>query len=1001
MSTSNPLVRRTVAQVLYGSMAFAVPGMLLAQEASLDEVVVTGTRIAKPDLVSNSPISTVSAEQLEELNVINLETQLRQLPQFLPGATEYVNNGNPGAATINLRGLGSNRTLVLMDGKRLPPFGTSGAVDINLIPSAIVERVDIVTGGASAVYGSDAVSGVVNFITKKDFEGLQADYNASQYGEGDGRVMSAALTAGAKFADDRGSAILSFGYTKRDEVLQGDRAYSNYNLFAADGYRYAGNWYAYSSDIFGADRQLGSSNAGATRAAIRTATGGFATRYFTPDGKLTTRGGLGQYAPNASFNYNPYNYFQVPQERWSAYGSIDFDINDSTEIYGRVFAVNSDVPTQLASSAYFGGSTATFKVNLDNPFLTADQRTALIAAYNAEAAFPIVGELPHGVYNPNATPGTQLVTVNGLRRRLTELGPRVGIAESKTIQLTAGVRGDIGASDWTYDISSQFGRVSRLDGLENDVSIDRAREAIIAIQTPDGIKCVSGGKCAPVNIFSGNGDIYRDSGIPMTGAISQAGLDYIRASYYSTQVTEAKTASAIVSGPVAGIQLPAADSPVGLAFGAEWTEFNSDFRPDDLTRLGGAMGQGGTAPPLAGRVDTLEFFGEAYVPLITGKAGVENLALDLGLRASETNLAGSFETWKAGLEYTPVAGYRFRAMLQKAVRAPNIGEQYAPLAFGLTEVRSDPCAGSGPVNNATLRAKCIAQGAPASQIGSIAPPAAQQAASIGGGAIALGISLEAEEADTFTIGFQMTPEALPGFTASVDYYNIEIDGGIGSYGAQEVLDNCFNNNITSFCSLVKRNSLGELEGDGFGIVQETRNLSTLTAEGVDYAFSYAFELGEVGLTAGVSGSHTLDSSFKSSSTSPLIECQGVYGDTCGTPTPKDRANFSLSADWRAFSASVFVRHLSSVDVQARNDDPDQVGRSIYLVENIPSFQYVDLSVTWKWDDALRVTFAAQNVTDEDPTVVGNIPGANTSANAYVDMYDPLGPRYSVGVSYKF
>ena len=340
-------------------------------------------------------------------------------------------------------------------------------------------------------------------------------------------------------------------------------------------------------------------------------------------------------------------------------------------------------------------------------------------------------------------------------------------------------------------------------------------------------------------------------------------------------------------------------------------------------------------------------------------------------------------------------------MLQKAVRAPNIGEQFAPLAFGLTEVRSDPCAGSGPVTNATLRAKCIAQGAPASQIGSIAPPAAQQAASIGGGAVALGISLEAEEADTFTIGFQMTPEALPGFTASVDYYKIEINGGIGSYGAQEVLDNCFNNNITSFCSLVKRNSLGELEGDGFGIIQETRNLSTLTAEGVDYAFSYAFELGEVGLTAGVSGSHTLDSSFKSSPASPLIECQGVYGDTCGNPTPKDRANLSLSADWRAFSASVFVRHLSSVDVQARKDDPDQAGRSIYLVENIPSFQYVDLSVTWKWNDALRVTFAAQNVTDEDPTVVGNIPGGNTSANAYVDMYDPLGPRYSVGVSYKF
>jgi len=1001
VSSTNPVVQRAVARILYGSVALTVAGSALAQEQGLEEVVVTGTRIAKPDLVSNSPISTVSAEDLADLNVINLETQLRQLPQFLPGATEYINNGNPGAATINLRGLGSNRTLVLMDGKRLPPFGTSGAVDINLIPTAIIERIDVVTGGASAVYGSDAVSGVVNFITKKDFEGLQLDYNTSQYGEGDGAVQNAAITAGGKFADDRGSAVLSFGYTKRDPVLQGDRDYSNYNLFAADGYRYAGNWYAYSTDIFGSDRRLGSSNAGVTRARVRSSTGGFLTRYFTPDGNLVSSAGLGQYAPNASFNYNPYNYFQVPQERWSAYGSVDYDINDSTEIYGRVFAVNSSVPTQLASSAYFGGSTATFKINLDNPFLSAAQRAALITAYNNEAAFPIAGETPHGVYDPAAAAGSQLVTLNGLRRRLIELGPRVGISESKTIQLTAGVRGDIGESGWNYDVATQFGRVSRFDGLENDVSIARARNAIIAIQTPDGIKCVVGGECAPLNLFSGNGAPYRDSGVPMTGAASQAALDYVRASYYSSQTTEAKSASAVVSGEVAQIKLPTAESGLGLAFGADWNEFSSVYRPDDLTQYGGAMGQGGTSPPLSGRVDSSEVYAEAYLPLASGQPGIENLALDLGFRSSSTNLAGSFETWKAGLEYTPVAGYRFRAMLQKAVRAPNIGEQFAPLSFGLTEVRTDPCAGSAPVTNATLRAKCIAQGAPATQIGLISPPAAQQAASIGGGAVALGVQLEPEEADTFTVGFQVTPEALPGFTGSVDYYKIEIDGGIGAYGAQEILDNCFNNGLDSFCSLVKRNSVGELEGDGFGIIQEIRNLSTLTAEGVDYAFSYAFDISEFKLAVALAGSHTLDNSFKSSPASPLIECQGVYGDTCGNPTPKDRATLSFSADWRDFSASLFIRHLSAVDVQARADDPDQAGRSIYLVENIPSYQYLDLSLSWKWNDALRVTLAAQNLTDEEVTVVGNIPGGNTSANAYVDMYDPLGPRYSLGISYKF
>ncbi len=999
---SNPLIRNSVARVLSGAVALAAAQSAIAQQAAeLEEVVVTGTRITRPDLVSNSPISTVTAEQLEQLNVINLENQLRQLPQFLPGATEYINNGNPGAATINLRGLGSNRTLVLMDGKRLPPFGTSGAVDINLIPSAIVERVDVVTGGASAVYGSDAVSGVVNFITKKDFSGLQLDYNTSQYGEGDGQVQNAAITAGGKFADDRGSAIISFGYTKRDEVLQGDRDYSNYNLFASDGYRYAGNWYEYSSDILGTDRRLGSSNAGATRARVRSATGGFVTRFFTPNGQLVSSAGLGQYSPNASFNYNPYNYFQVPQERWSAYASVDFDVTDSLEVYGRLFAVNSDVPTQLASSAYFGGSTATFKINLDNPFLSAAQRTALIAAYNAEAAFPIAGEPAHGPFNPNAAPGTQLVTLNGLRRRLIELGPRVGISESKTIQMTAGLRGDIGETGWSFDTSAQFGRVSRLDGLQNDVSIDRARKAIIAIQTPDGIKCVSGGDCAPINLFNGNGDIYRDSGIPMTGAMTKAGLDYIRASYYSTQVTEAKSASASVSGEVASIKLPSAESGLGLAFGADWNEFNSDFRPDDLTQFGGAMGQGGTAPPLAGRVDSRELFAEAYLPLASGQAGIENLALEAGFRASDTNLAGSFETWKFGVEYTPVAGYRFRAMLQKAVRAPNIGEQYAPLSFGLTEVRSDPCAGAAPVTNTALRAKCIAQGAPLSQIGSISPPAAQQAASIGGGAVALGITLKPEEADTFTVGLQINPESIPGLSASLDYYDIEIDGGIGAYGAQEILDNCFNNNLNQFCSLVKRNSVGELEGDGFGVIQEVRNLSVITAKGIDYSIGYNLELGEYKVALGLSGSHTLESAFQSSPASPIIECEGVYGDTCGNPTPTDRATLSVGVTWRSLSATAFLRHISAVDVQARQDDRDQKGRSIYLIESIPSYNYLDLSVSWRWNDALRVTLAAQNLLDRDVTVVGNIPGANTAPNAYVDTYDPLGPRYSLGVSYKF
>lgn len=487
----------------------------------------------------------------------------------------------------------------------------------------------------------------------------------------------------------------------------------------------------------------------------------------------------------------------------------------------------------------------------------------------------------------------------------------------------------------------------------------------------------------------------------MTGTISQAALDYVRTSYSSDQSTEAHNAAAVVSGEVGALQLPTAEAPVSLAIGVEWNESETDYRPDDVTQFGGAYGQGGTSPPLQGSLDSTEYFIEAYVPLASGLPAVDSLGLDLGYRYSDTNLAGEFDTWKAGLEYSPTQSLRTRVMLQRAVRAPNLGEQYAPAAFGLTEVRSDPCAGSAPVDDPTVGAKCLAQGAPIETLGDIAPPAAQQAANITGGAVALGVSLEAEEADTFTAGFQFMPEFLPDFAMSVDFYSIELEGGIGSYGAQEILDNCFNNDIAEFCSLVRRNAVGELEGDGFGIVQEVRNLSSLETEGVDYSASYFFEAGPVNVTLGVNGNRTLNWSFRTSPTSPEIECEGLYGDICGSPTPEDRLTFSANFDWREFSAAVFMRHIAEVEVQSRDDHPDQVGRSIYLIEEIPDYQYIDLSLTWRWKEALRVTFYAQNITDEKVTVVGNIPGANTSMNMYADTYDPLGPRYSLGLSYKF
>jgi len=976
----NPSIRSAVARIISGSIALAAAQATMAQQgqtgaSGLEEVVVTGTRIARPDLTSNSPIATVTSESLSELNTIALETQLRSLPQFLPGATEFVNNGNPGAATINLRGLGSGRTLVLMDGKRLPPYGFGSSVDVNLVPTAILERIDVVTGGASAVYGSDAISGVVNFITKTDFEGLRFDANHTEFGEGDGKTSSGTVTFGSKFGDDRGHALISVGYTKRDEVYQGSRDFSFYNLFPDAGL----------GDIQSAGRRGGSSNAGATRAFIP----GLGTRWFSTDGNLVTSAALpvgNGGVRNSIYNYNPFNFFQVPLDRWQALGQLNYQLNDSVEVYGRVFAVTSSVPTELAPSAYFGGSTLDFQVNLDNPFLTANQRTALIAAYNAVNTVP---------YSATAPAGSQRVTVAGIRRRLAELGNRKGISESTTTQLTAGMRGDLGASGWSWDVSAQYGRTSNFSGLENDVSIERARNALLATSTTS---CLSGGSCVPANIFSGSGFVDVTTGLPMTGAISPAALDYIRANYYTNTVVEQRVVQGVVSGSVDSIKMPSADTPLGVAVGIDYYQNDGDYSPDDLAKFGGAMGQGGTSPPVSGSINSKEVYAEFYLPIASGQAGINNLAFEGGVRSADNNLSGRFTTWKAGLEYSPVAGYRVRAMLQKAIRAANLSEQFSPLSYGLVEVTADPCAGTNPVTNAAVRAKCIAQGAPAARIGSINSPAAQQAASIGGGAIPNGVQLDPEEADTFTAGIQFNPESLPAFSASIDYYKIEVSGAIGSYPAQEILDNCFLRDIGSFCSLVKRNPLGELEGDGFGITVDTRNLASFNAEGVDYSVGYRFDLGDLlmggtSLDLGLAGTYVMGSSYQSSPSSPFTECKGYYGDTCGNPTAKIKANLSAGLNFGDWKVGLTIRHLDKVVAQPGND--------YYEIQGIDAFNYLDLTVQWKWNDMVRVNLSAQNITDKDPPIVANIPGANTSSNTYADIYDPLGRRLGLGVSVQF
>ena len=972
-----------LASTIVAGLGFAAPAFAQTAAATTERaaevVVVTGTRVRRPDLVSNSPVTSVSAAALEKSNVINVEGALRQLPQFTAGANQFSNNtdGPEGVATLNLRNLGQQRTLVLMDGKRLPSFDSTGVADVNSVPTALIERIDIVTGGASAVYGSDAMAGVVNFILKKDFTGIEASASASEYEQGDGRSTNLSLTMGSNFADDRGNAVISFSSSTREAVLQGARAYSFYNL--------DGSYDPSVPNVQDPARRGGSSNAAATR--IPTPNG---NRWFTPDGNLVASSGLPSGiggANNSVFNFNPQNFFQVPQERYQATALMTYQVNDSIEAYARAIAVSSKVDVQLATTAYFAGATLDnqFKINVDNAFFTPAQRAAVAAIYTAQTG---------RTFNPNLNDGSQLVDVPGIRRRMLELGNREGNNDTQTFQGVFGLRGDLAQSGWEFDVSGQFGRVTFAAGTQNDVHIQRAQQALLAINAGGTIQCVdTRGGCAPVNIFSGNGAIDPATGLPATGAVSKAGADFIRTGYFSQTTTDQQLVTASINGDLGNFKSPAAESPITMALGAEYRRDKYDFLPDDLTALAGAMGQGGDSPKSQGATSVTEFFGEVYAPLLEGKPLVQQLGFEGGYRNTNSTTSGNFSAWKAGLEWEPTDGYRFRLMAQKAVRAPNLDELYAPLTAGLTEITSDPCAGAAPVTNATLRAICIAQGASAATIGRIEDPAAQQAARVTGGAFAAGTKLVPETSDTLTIGLVLTPSFLPGFSGSIDYYDIKIDDAIDLFNAQAIVDNCFVKNLSSFCSLMKRNSaLGTLEGKGNGIIQPKANLATLQNQGIDYNFLYRFDAGPAKINLGLVGTYVLKADQQDSVDAPVDKCAGEYGATCGEPTPKIKFVGTLTASLGDFDVGLNWRHIGSLKADAKD---------AYQIQSIDAYNYLDLQASWNVTSYATLNASVTNVLDKDPPVVGNIASANTSSNTYSSVYDPLGRLISVGVKLTF
>jgi outer membrane receptor protein involved in Fe transport len=959
----------------------------LAQDDAAPEttVVVTGTRITAPGVTSSSPIYSVGAQEIALQQQPEVEKILRLLPITVPDDGQNANNGSVGAATINLRGLGPQRNLIMIDGKRITPYNFNGLVDTSVIPTALIERVDIVTGGASAVYGSDAISGALNFVMKRDFEGFALNVDSSQTEESDGKQRTASMLLGANVADGRGNVTISVNWTDRDGVQLGARPLGQLGIDTATGDGLA----EFLAGEPPPPPPAGCGGPGAVAAGGSPTTipthieiaGGAVLGQFRDDGTLG--------ADCSVFNFNPFNYYQTPQERYGGAVTGRFEMNEHVEAYSRFSYSSTEVRAQVAPSGIFF---TPFYTPLANPFISDQARASIIAAANAGVADGTVVSTPGDTQNWRDLNGDGAVDAGddlliAYARRTSELGARSTTYDNNSFQFVVGMRGDI-VNGWNYDVSFQRGEADRTNtnaGYTNVAHIEQQVDSV------DGVTCRSGAAgCVPINLFGG------------FGTITPEAAAYASASAIEQQSYDQQIAQASISGQLGMVQLPWAGSPLAVSFGGEYREESAETVPDECLKLAPASclgGAGGNTLPIAGGFRVHEVFGEAIMPLVSDHTGMQSIDVELGYRWADYDRTGQNRTWKYGLNWRPIDSLLLRAMKQRAARAPNVGELAAPQVSALDNAQFDPCSVGNPNPiDATLRQLCISTGMSDPQVGSVSDLAAGQINSFQG--TDLDRLPEPELADTLTVGFVWTPqfERFRNTVLSLDYYDIDIDKVIGNYTPQEILDACYDGGQAAQCAKIRRVG-GNLLLPGSGIETFTTNLNFLKAEGVELGASFGLEIGRFGaLNFQAHVNKYLTQESQSDSTLPVLDCLGHYGPSCLGPLPEIRWIQRTSWDYRQFEVSYLWRHLGSVDIEqvvAADTFPE--------FRHIDAFDYVDLSLGYQVNDSIRVSFLATNIFDKDVPVVGNEAADTTSnsGNTFPSVYDPLGRVFSLGVDMRF
>jgi iron complex outermembrane recepter protein len=992
--STNRSVRRAVRCALFAGGAVAA-GVLPAQAADqmIQEIVVTGSRISSPNMTSISPVTAIAAEDIAATGKVRIEDILNQLPQAMAAQGSMISNGSTGIATVDLRGLNAKRTLVLINGRRLMPGNpdsapatNSGASDLNQIPRALIERVEVLTGGASSVYGADAVAGVVNFIMNTRFEGVKVEANytfnshkndnsvadvvrEAGYALPDSSVNTGyardfSFVMGSNFADDRGNATFYATYRDVKAAMQGDYDFSACTFNSGDAFSCGG-----------------SSTANPTRMQARApgpggnpATGALSTNYIIDQAS----GAMRPYdSATDAYNFGPLNFYQRPDERYTAGVFMDLDVAEGANAYGEFMFMKDRSVAQIAPSGVFNQE---FTVRCNNPLFSAQQQQAFCNGFGLSTA-------------PDSTDQVNI----RLGKRNVEGGPRQSDITHESYRTVLGLRGDINDT-WSYDVYGQYGETQLASVASNDFSITRIGRALDVVRDDSGnavCRSVVDGSdpaCVPYNPWQ-------------LGGITPEQINYLQIPLVVKGSTTERVVNASVTGDLTdyGLKLPTAQSGLKVNFGVEWRQEQSELLPDAPSQAGDGAGTGGPTTAVNGGYESRDLFAEARMALVEDRPFARSLSTEAGYRYSDYDLGFSTDTYKLGLEWSPIQDVRARASYQRSVRVPNVTELFGVQAVGL-DGTIDVCAGAAPF---LTPEQCARTGVLPSQYGTVrANSAAQYNGFVGGNP-----DLQPETADTLSFGLAFQPQFLPGLRLQVDYFDIKIEDAIQNPNADFSLLLCALNGDPSTCSRIQRDPDGSLWESNAGFIVDTfENIGEISTSGIDFDVSYQVEIGNAG-RLGFDFVGTLVRSLEfTPQTGVTYDCAGLYGSVCLVPAPEWR--HKLDATWRTPWSGVDVtlswRYFDAVqrDAEDSNEFLSFLGTATGVLptdSELGSRSYIDLTGSITLADKYMLRVGVNNLFDKDPPLNGSdsCPTGPCNGNTWPQMYDTLGRQVFALVTIDF